>query len=281
MSFADYSQLAEDHTSLLILIKPVGNQLKQKNFNKIFDRISHLQSLTISTASSSSPSRTISLRYRKYYPIENNAWGDYQVHRRVLGVITIGKCDDSKKTEELVRLHEDLKEQYEGTLLDSRLILFGKLDFDGTNDGCQPDKEDANSNVLQPDSNAKNGLKLFQDALTAERSMSQSATSLKVPDVSDLQNAQKNLSRIQSEPVISNGKCKEPLAYGSQILRYVDEDHCSDLEDRIQEFLNSLFWVLESKRLDRSHERLDHLYLLTAPFERKDSSSGDSDSRFA
>jgi hypothetical protein len=37
-----------------------------------------------------------------------------------------------------------------------------------------------------------------------------------------------------------------------------------------QEFLTSLFFVLEGKRLDRTFERSDRLTLLCAPFEKKD-----------
>jgi hypothetical protein len=65
------------------------------------------------------------------------------------------------------------------------------------------------------------------------------------------------------------------------VLRYAAEADCPDLEERVQEFLESLFWVLESKRLDRSHEKLDHLTLLTAPFEhRRDNAFGDLESRY-
>ena len=66
----------------------------------------------------------------------------------------------------------------------------------------------------------------------------------------------------------------------TQVLKYGSIDDCSDLEERIQEFVLSLFWVLESKRLDRSYEKSDHPTLLTAPFElRRDASVGDHDSK--
>lgn len=35
--------------------------------------------------------RTIWIRYVKEYPVGNNDWGDFQTHRRLLGLITLGK----------------------------------------------------------------------------------------------------------------------------------------------------------------------------------------------
>ena len=66
----------------------------------------------------------------------------------------------------------------------------------------------------------------------------------------------------------------------SDVLCYASVDESLNIDEHIVEFLLSLFWVLESKRLDRSCEHVDNLTLLTAPFEqRKDSSIVDIDSR--
>lgn len=43
--------------------------------------------------------------------------------------------------------------------------------------------------------------------------------------------------------------------------------------------MNSLFWVLESKRLERSREKLERVSLLLAPFEKKDFVGLDMESR--
>jgi len=67
----------------------------------------------------------------------------------------------------------------------------------------------------------------------------------------------------------------------SDVLCYATVDESLNIDEHIVEFLLSLFWVLESKRLDRSCEHVDNLTLLTAPFEqRKDSSIVDIDGRF-
>lgn len=66
----------------------------------------------------------------------------------------------------------------------------------------------------------------------------------------------------------------------SDVLCYSSVDEALNIDEHIVEFLLSLFWVLESKRLDRSCEHVDNLTLLTAPFEqRKDSSVIDIDGR--
>jgi hypothetical protein len=36
--------------------------------------------------------RCVQARYIKDYPVGNNDWGDFQTHRRLLGLITICKC---------------------------------------------------------------------------------------------------------------------------------------------------------------------------------------------
>jgi len=67
----------------------------------------------------------------------------------------------------------------------------------------------------------------------------------------------------------------------SDVLCYASVDEATNVDEHIVEFLLSLFWVLESKRLDRSCEHADNLTLLTAPFEqRKDSSIADFDGRY-
>jgi len=66
----------------------------------------------------------------------------------------------------------------------------------------------------------------------------------------------------------------------SDVLRYPSVDESANMDEHIVDFLLSLFWVLESKRLDRSCEHVDNLTLLTAPFEhRKNSSITDTDGR--
>ena len=63
------------------------------------------------------------------------------------------------------------------------------------------------------------------------------------------------------------------------VIFYPGTDTCVDLEDKVADFIDSLFWVLESKRLDRSQEKLDRLTMLAAPFEKKDLIGVDTEGR--
>jgi len=108
MSFVDFSQRAEDHTRILVLVLQINSSTKPKYFNKIYERISRLHTLTIPT----NPLRVVRMRYRKYYAIENNSWGDFQVHRRVLGLLSVGQCERDGDLEDVLRQHEQQKVSY-------------------------------------------------------------------------------------------------------------------------------------------------------------------------
>lgn len=60
-----------------------------------------------------------------------------------------------------------------------------------------------------------------------------------------------------------------PSNFKTRALFYPTSEHAVNIESQLQEFVSSLFWVLESKRLDKSQEKLERPPLLCAPFERK------------
>jgi hypothetical protein len=66
-----------------------GNQLKQKNFSRVYERLSRVNHVKV--IDSVGVSREVSARFIKEYPVENNDWGDYQTHRRLVGLISVGK----------------------------------------------------------------------------------------------------------------------------------------------------------------------------------------------
>jgi len=106
MSFVDYGAAAEDHCSVLVLVLQLGGgtaQLKQKIFNRIYERISHVSAINIS-----SPQRVLRLRYRREYSLESNAWGEFQYHRRVLGLISVGKFEGDDGMVGLCRIHDEV-----------------------------------------------------------------------------------------------------------------------------------------------------------------------------
>nr|CAD7258324.1 unnamed protein product [Timema shepardi] len=203
MSHPDYEQTAHDHAAILVLVKHTGEQSKHKSVGRILERVSRVSQTKVTDCSG--VPRDISARFVRDYPVENNDWGDYQTHRRLLGLITvgesldlfesililiysicapIGKYDTQTELNELCRVHESLKVKYSSTLYDSRCVLIGP-----------PESEPS------------------------------------------------------SFPTPSNFKARA--------LRYHDGEACVQLEGQITEFLSSLFWVLESKRLERSREKVD------------------------
>lgn len=64
-----------------------GEELSSKNFNRLFERISRINQLRV--VDGTGTERCVQARYIKDYPVGNNDWGDFQTHRRLLGLITI------------------------------------------------------------------------------------------------------------------------------------------------------------------------------------------------
>ncbi|KYN05357.1 Trafficking protein particle complex subunit 9 [Cyphomyrmex costatus] len=209
MSHPDYEQTAHDHAALLLLLRPVGTQIKPKTISRLCERIVKAGS-RFSVSDSSGGTREILARFVREHPVENNDWGDFQTHRRLLGLITFGKYDNQTELNELCRLHETLKVKYSSTLYDSRAILFGPLESNG---------------------------------------------------------------RHEPPPGYTT-----PSNFKTRAIFYADEA-CLDLETQTAEYLNFLFWILESKRLERSREKIDRVSLLLAPFEKKDFIGLDLESR--
>lgn len=61
-----------------------------------------------------------------------------------------------------------------------------------------------------------------------------------------------------------------PSNFKTRGLFYPDIESFVNIDSDMHDFLSSLFWVLESKRQERSREKIDKVSLLLAPFEKKD-----------
>ncbi|XP_065583206.1 protein brunelleschi-like isoform X2 [Artemia franciscana] len=65
----------------------------------------------------------------------------------------------------------------------------------------------------------------------------------------------------------------------TRLLFYPSLELSSEIETDLLEFLNSLYWILESKRVNKSMEKIERVILLCAPFERRDVIGIDNDSK--
>lgn len=193
---------------------------------------------------SSGYDRDIWVRYVRDHPIENNDWGDFQTHRRLLGLITVGKFETQNDLNELCRVHESLKVKYTQTIYDSRSILFA------------------------PPSAKLNGLSKISESIDQEL---------------DDEQADKQCPSMKLEPseyrLLHENELTMPTVFKSRGFFYAENDHCQSLEANMAEFISSLFWILEHKRLERSKEKFDKVSLLLAPFEKKDFVGLDMESR--
>ena len=199
MSIADYTQRAEDHQTLLVLLRPLI-QLKTKSYSRILDRVTSVSYVQIPDSK-----RSIWLRYKRLVHLENNDWGDFQAHRKVAGLICMGKASTEIELSTVYSNFDTMKQTYRYTLFDSRCFVFGMSQ------------------------------KLVEETAAGVR-----------PDV----------------------------------IYYPSFEDCDQLEDHVKDFASHLFWVLESKRLDRMSDKNDRLPLLMAPFERKDMVGIDTETRY-
>ncbi|KAI1901635.1 hypothetical protein AGOR_G00036430 [Albula goreensis] len=195
MSIPDYMQCAEDHQTVLVVVQPVGI-VPEDQFFRIYKRIASVNQVSIRDSQ-----RLLYIRYRHHYPPENNEWGDFQTHRKVVGLIAVTTCGSAKEWPQTSERFHGQKEVFGSTLYDSRLFVF------------------------------------------------------------ELQ-----------------GEIAEQAR--TDVAFYPSYDNCEDVEKRVEDFVESIFIVLESKRLDRATDKSgDKIPLLCVPFEKKDFVGLDTDSR--
>ena len=74
--------------------------------------------------SDGAPPRNFRVRYTNSHPLENNEWGEFQMHRNLIGLICIGGYSSPQELCELSRLHDVAKARYSKSLLDTRYVKF-------------------------------------------------------------------------------------------------------------------------------------------------------------
>ncbi|CAG2234614.1 TRAPPC9 [Mytilus edulis] len=255
----DYGQLAEDHQSLLVLVNQTGTLLNNKTFNRAWERIHKCNCIGIP-----GQKRKAWVRYKRFYPKENNEWGDFQAHRKVLGLVSVGECSNIQEFEDLFDCYKKVKEEYSDTLFNSRLIIFG-MNRDGSPLSEEDKRKFLKSGKTSPVHSEDSGV----------------TSDLSPTEVCGEVDSTKD-NKIQNDPEISgrphsNSLTKEST--GAEVVFFPCIDECPDLEEKLKEFISSIFFVLDGKRLDRSFERADRMQLICAPFEKKDYVGLDTDTK--
>ncbi|XP_062874344.1 trafficking protein particle complex subunit 9 [Trichomycterus rosablanca] len=197
MSMPDYLQCAEDHQTVLVLVQPLG-AIPEDDFFRVYKRVASVCQVSVGESQ-----RSLSVRYRHHYPPENGEWGEFQAHRKVVGLVAVAWCPAAGSEWALAdERFRAMKERLGPALYDSRLLAFG-----------------------------------LSGPATAE---------LQRPDVAV----------------------------------FPGYESCPDLEKTVEDFIQSIFIVLESKRLDRATDKSgDKIQLMCVPFEKKDFVGLDTDGR--
>lgn len=242
MSFPEYRQKPEDHRSCIVLVRPIGHFVSKECFSKIWSQLTKLEGVSIGKEG-----RSLSVRFVMNYPIENSEWGDFQYHRKVLGLICIAQHNDRVTGDDLDSSYLDLKNLYDSTLLDSRLVVLG-LPRNAVRSERATDCENAvNGSPIE------GHLTIEPNYYDEDRTHPGSMPGL-------LDRCNDGLNQITSDLSETTKR---------RILSYSDTDEaCSYLNLDMQYMCQSLFYVLESKRLTATNVHLKQPAIITAPFEK-------------
>nr|XP_027201589.1 trafficking protein particle complex subunit 9-like [Dermatophagoides pteronyssinus] len=413
MSVPDYDQFSEDHQSLLIVVKPIGPQMNQQLFDLIYKNIIKLNELKILNNKINGFERQIRIRYKQSYSIDNNDWGDFQAHRKLIGLITIAQSFNKNEIESISELHKTIHDTYTNTLFDSKCFIIQNLQSnDESIDESKPGDQTSNEIVDEPSINGDNDDRKITETTTTTNSAnnlanneidpildfdiggqlyitsdhtcftsrvnrlssssSSSASSISSknsqsnlstptksksndkilveskdnyslpPIINDNDgdnmilndNSQRNRQRTHSRnksldskllsitndndshvlhlssndlaqqttsttthkrahsssttslsPPLSSSNCDPSISHqhhssANEFIQFEsNEQCCQEIQLKTKDFLNGLFWTLESKRLDKTREKKDKIPLLMAPCEKKDLIGLDTDTR--
>jgi len=203
--------------------------MSDETFSTVSDFLKQVKEIPVSDKHGLT--RSIGVRFTHQYPLENNEWGEFQAHRRVLGVVSVGSCANQIELHELCRLHEAVKNKFVSTLFDSRCVVL----CEGKENGVEEEIEE-------------NGLNEDEEI--------------------------SNETEVDKPP-----SWFQPSNHKTRLLQFHGAKYTAALKADIQDFIASLFWILESKRVDWSREGGERSTLLCAPFERKDFVGLDMESR--
>lgn len=228
MSFPDYDQKPYDHRACLILVQSIGSHLLPEHYSLLLEQLSTTDRVHLSAGG-----RNVHVKFVPSCPTANNEWGDFQHHRKVLGLVCVAQAAESVTGSEVEALFLDTKNLYDSSVIDSRLVVLGL-----------PRQEKVESS--DSDSHSDDGLVIRTDHFNEKTSK---------PDVSRTGQSDNALLSDMSELTR-----KHVLTYDciDDALAYINPD--------IECMCQSMYYVLESKRLTATNAKLPPL--LVAPFEK-------------
>jgi hypothetical protein len=92
----------------LIFCLFTGKQLKPKIIARLSERVNRAVS-GLTLTDSSGREREVFVRFLKDYAPDQNDWGEFQAHRKLLGLLTVASVNSQTELNEICRQHESLK----------------------------------------------------------------------------------------------------------------------------------------------------------------------------
>jgi hypothetical protein len=313
MSAPEYDQRAEDHRAILILLRVLNDQdhdssnadsSKRHHFwNAILQQVEQIEEIRISEPGLGYE-RVVRLRFKRHeYPLVNHEWGDFQAHRRLYGLLSFGLIGESiVDSSRLYERHTTTAQSYAG-LLDSRCFLLTPdrtsvhIDqTDATSLSSSTNVQCTTNDVSEPNNNSKrlesNGSYRHDDDTTivskddhGTKGDTKGDTQNESDEIGQLSNDLSSTVVLSNSGAMSNGHSNR----ASQCINLTIDPNDSDelvptklidsIRREIQSLIASIFYVLESKRLDKSFEKQDRVPLLLAPFESKSLVGVDQDAK--
>lgn len=255
MSFPEYRQQPSDHKSCIILVQAIGSFLSKEAFTGLWEQLLKLKSIPVAKYR-----RNLNVRFVSHYPTENNQWGEFQFHRKVLGLVCIAQHNENVTGSDLESQYSDLKNLYDSTLLDSRLIILG---LPRHNSHVEKDVDSY--------SNTPNGsprgevLKIDPNHYDSERTQFTDV----IPDL--LERCKDGLHQVLSD--MSDLTRRRTVTYSDV------EDAVSSINLDIEYMCQSLFYVLEGKKLTMTTLNFKQPAIIMAPFEKPGVISVDLESK--
>lgn len=213
------------------------------DYRIVLDELNSLETIIIPN-----DGQTMRLKFRSNYPMENNEWGDFQYHRKVLGLICIARHNENVSLGDLDKFYMDMKYLYDSTLIDSRLVVLG-LDKPSS---VSPD----NVSMVSED----------QGIVINPNHYSECGESKPEPNL----NGRDGDSELYKLSEVSR----------TQLLTYDSVTQARmDIKEDILYLCHSLFFVLESRRLSMINASLRTPAMLMAPGEQEFIHSLDPESK--